>query len=132
MTPLEPIDLELLATTLRRTIYAAYRATCVGQRAPVTEKYYTRTSAPQIGDLVIETTTIGGMRHQNATDLDGIGLLEEVAWEKVVFSDPEFVWDEAENGRPHPTERVTYIRTLDGRRFRWVNACFVAAVADSF
>lgn len=127
----DPLDLERLATTLRRSIYNAYMATLVGDAPEVTKRYYKRASKPQIGDLVTEATTIGGMRHDNATDLDGVGILEDVTWEPVDFGDPDFVWDEAEEGRPHPTEQVFYIRTLDGRRFRWVNANFVAAVSEA-
>lgn len=124
------IDLETLATTLRRAIYNAYLATLVGTPAETTRRYYERAKEPKVGDLVTESTTVYGMRHENATDLDGVGILEEVAREKVDFGDPEFVWDEQAEGRPHPTEKVFYIRTLDGRRFRWVNASFVAAVSE--
>lgn len=126
---LAPVDLCNLATLVRRTIYNAYCATMVGNPAKVTSMYYDRASKPEIGDLVIESTTVHGMRHANATDLDGVGILEEIALEPFVFEgDPDFVWDEQVEGRPHPTERVYYIRTFDGRKFRWVNARMVAAV----
>lgn len=127
-----PMDVGSLATILRRTIYNAYLATLVGNPVDVTRRYYERAKAPQIGDLVTEASTVYGMRHEGATDLDGVGILEEIAWEKVVFGDPDFVWEEKVEGRPHPTEKVYYIRTLDGRRFRWTNANFVSAVSGRY
>lgn len=126
MTDKKPVPLEEIATAFRHLCYNAYTATLVGNPAKVTADFGDRMKDPKIGDFVIETSTV--YRSRGTGDIDAIGVLEEVAWEKVAFdSDPEFVWDEAVEGRPHPLERVTYIRTLDGRRFRWVNASFVAA-----
>lgn len=131
MDAIKPIALEAVATALRRNIYCAYSATLVGSPAEVTRRYSDRARTPQIGDMVIEASTVYGMRHENATDLDGVGILEEISQERVIFDgDPDFVWDEEEEGHPHPTEKVFYIRTLDGRRFRWTNANMVAAVTD--
>jgi hypothetical protein len=113
-------QLERLATTLRRFAYYAGRATLVGNPAQVTREFNDRMRNLQVGDLVIETTTVFGFRHSPASDLDGIGWLEEVALEHV-----QMEWDEETDG-PHPTEPVHYIRTFDGRRFRWVNASFEA------
>lgn len=122
-------DLAGLATMLRRSIYNAYRATLVGTPALVTARYQERSRFPVVGDLVIEASTV--YRSRGTADLDSVGILEEDCQEKVIFdSDPEFVWDEDVEGEPHPTERVFYIRTLDGRRFRWTNATMVAAVSD--
>lgn len=118
-------ELEKLATSIRRFADAAYGATLVGRAPDCTIDFNRRMRAPQIGDLVIETSTV--YRSRGTTDIDAVGYLEEVAREKVIFDDdPDFVWDETVEGQPHPTEPVTYIRTLDGRRFRWTNANFVA------
>lgn len=126
---LKPVDIETLATLMRRSIYNAYCATLIGTPVLVTKRYSERARSPQVGDLVIESSTVFGMRHDNASDLDGIGILEEIAREKVVWGDPDFVWDEDIEGQPHPTERIYYIRTFDGRRFRWENATMIAAVS---
>jgi hypothetical protein len=121
----QPVDLQALAKTLRRSIYNAYSATLIGGAPKVTARYSDRAMNPIIGDLVVESSTI----YQPRRDLDCVGFLEEIAWEKVIFGDPEFVWDEEVERRPHPTERIFYIRTLDGRRYRWSNANMVAAVS---
>ncbi len=122
---LRPIATKELASTLRRTIYNAYRATLVGNPAQVTELYSERARNPRVGDMVIESTTIHWPQH----DLNGVGILEEITHEPVVYGDG-FAWDEEAEGRPHPTERVFYLRTLDGRRARWTNADLVAAVTN--
>lgn len=123
--------MERLATLLRSALYNAYGAVLVGDQKPPTKRYFKRTTSPEVGDLVVEISTIHGMRHAGARSLDGIGFLEEIAREKVDFGNPEFVWDEDAQGKPHPTETVFYIRTFDGRRFRWINATFIAAVTDA-
>lgn len=129
MVDVNPIPLDEIATAFRRLCYNAYVATLVGSPAKVTADFGDRMKDPKVGDFVIETSTV--YRSRGTGDIDAVGVLEEVAWEKVAFDgDPDFVWDEAVEGRPHPLERVTYIRTLDGRRFRWVNASFIAAPAE--
>lgn len=123
------VNIEALATSVRRLINNAVNATSVGNPAQVTEQFYKRSQDLRLGDLVAEMSTV--YRSRGTSDIDAVGYLEEIAFEKVVFEgDPDFVWDEAVEGRPHPTERVYYIRTLDGRRFRWTNASFVAAPTE--
>lgn len=119
----EPVDLSVLATKIRHGIYSSYSATLVGGAAEVTRRQFQRMSSPQIGDLAAEQTTI-----YISPDIDAVGIIEEIAEEPVIFDDEEFVWDAEVEGKPHPLERVFYIRTLDGRRFRWTNANFIAAV----
>lgn len=120
-----------LATMMRGAGYNAYIATLVGSPAQVTERLNKRMMSPQVGDLVFESTTFGGvMRHKGGDDLDGVGILEEIAMIPVVYDDPEFVWDEVAEGMPHPTEKAWRIRTFDGRLFTWTNASIVAIVTD--
>lgn len=126
----EKMELEAIATAFRRSAYIAYRNTLIGNAPKCVSDTFARMSAPQIGDWVIETSTVYGFRHSPSSDLDGIGILEAVEWENVVFGDPEFVWDEETEGRPHPTEKIYYIRTMDGRQFRWSNASIVAVLTD--
>jgi hypothetical protein len=121
-------DLEAIATAFRQSAYMAYSNTLIGNGPECVHRAFKRMTSPQIGDWVIETSTIHGFRHKDGTDLDGIGVLEEIAWEKVDFGDCDFVWDEEAEGRPHPTEKISYIRTMDGRRFRWTNASIVAVL----
>jgi hypothetical protein len=122
---LKPIAVKELAAALRRTIYNAYCATLVGSPAAITEAYSERARDPRIGDMVIESTTIHHPRH----DLNGVGILEKIVQEPVDYG-ADFIWDEETEGRPHPTERVFYLRTLDGALARWTNANMVAAVSD--
>lgn len=126
----ETIGLEAIATAFRRSAYNAWSNVLIGNAPPDVQMAYERMRNPVVGDWVFEATTIYGMRHENATDLDGIGILEEDTREPFVFTDPDFIWDEESEGKPHPTERVFYIRTMDGRRFRWVNARLIAILTD--
>lgn len=121
-------ELEAIATAFRRCAYNAYLNTLVGSAPPRVIEALERMKNPRVGDWVIETTTVWmGTR----SDLDGIGILEEIAREPFVFSgDPDFVWDEEVEGAPHPTETVYYLRTMDGRRFRWTNASIVAVPTE--
>jgi hypothetical protein len=127
---MDATKLEAIATAFRRTAYNAYICTLIGNAPGIVIKAGNRMKNPVPGDWVIETSTIGGFRGKAMTDLDAIGVLDAIEWEPVDFGDPDFVWDEAVEGRPHPKERVYYILTMDGRRFRWVNANFVTAVTD--
>lgn len=127
------LDLEEVARTIGLSAYNAWTATLVGNPARTTADLNHRMRDVQLGDWVVETTTIlmssqrvGGRRPA----LDAVGKLLKITEEKVRYEDPDFVWDEAEEGRPHPTERCYYIRTLDNREFRWTNAMFVAVAAE--
>lgn len=109
---------EQVVRMLRWTAHHAYGFTLISG-PPKTKQWFDRLKDPRVGDLVYETTTI----HQPQHDMDGIGYLLRVEWEKVAWpNDPEFVWDEEAEGEPHPTEKVWYLRTLDGREARWTNA----------
>jgi hypothetical protein len=129
----EKMELEAIATAFRRSAYNAYSNTLISGPKIITDAF-NRMTNPQVGDWVIETSTVfmtrPRMRRSPSSDLDGVGILEEIAWENVQFPDPGFVWNEEEEGRPHPTEKIYYIRTLDGRRFRWSNASIIAAQTD--
>lgn len=123
-----PIDLDVLARKVRKGICSSYSSVLIGNAPPVTREYAKRMMNPQVGDLVAETTTNGRL---GGSDLNAVGILEEITREPVDFGDdPDFVWDEAVEGMPHPDEKIVYIRTFDGRRLRWSNAHFVAAVEE--
>lgn len=120
----DPIPFAMIASTLRRTIYNGWRAS-LGRDSAVAEAFYERSSNPRIGDMVIETSTV----HYASMDLKGVGTLLDIRDEPVDFKDEGYVWDEEAEGRPHPTERVYYLKALDGRVHRWVNASIIAAVS---
>jgi PAS domain-containing protein len=122
----DTIELSEIAAAMRIAAYNAYACTLIGTPPGIVVKAGDRIKNPQRGDWVIETSSIWrGQPH-----IDGIGILDAVEMEPVDFNDPDFVWDEASEGRPHPTERVYYLRTMDGRRFRWTNASIVAVYTD--
>lgn len=123
----QSLELLALATTMRRAIYNAYRAT-IGSNTEAMRAYQARANQPRVDDLVIEATSIHRVRHEGETDLDGIGTLEKIAWEPIGLGDPDFAWDEVEEG-PRPKEEAFYLRSFDGRRFRWIDAQIVAAVS---
>lgn len=119
------VDLEILATAIRGITYNAYTATLVGQAPRCVYRLGDRIRAVAVGDLVVETTSIRtGPRQGPLINLDAVGYLEEIAWEPIAVE-----WDEVADG-PTPTEKIYYIRTLDGRRFRWENANFISAPVD--
>lgn len=75
------------------------RAVMVGNPAPIVAEMWARMNAPQLGDLVLETST---MRRQ---DPDWLGRLVSI---QKLEGDCRFV-----------------IRTLDDREVSWVNATFI-------
>jgi len=124
-------ELEEIARAIGISTYLAYTTTLVGNPAPITTEYRDRVKDVRVGDMVVEVTTIlmsvtGG--HYRAA-LDAVGHLVKITQEPVVFS-AGFVWDEKEEGRPHPTETCTYIKTLDGREYRWTNASFISVPTE--
>ena len=110
--------LVVVAKVMREAAYAAWKGTLIGGAPEFLKRRFKRMQEPQVGDWVFECTTI----HMPERDLDAVGVLEEIAWEPVDFGAGAEPWNEAEEGRPHPTERIYYIRTLDGVRYRWSNA----------
>lgn len=120
-------ELEKLARDTALSIYNSYRNVLVGTAPQCVHDLYARFRDVRPGDLVLETTAF---LMPGRSALDGLGYLLRETWEPVVFSDPDFVWDEKAEGKPHPTERCYYIRTLDGREFRWTNASFISAPTD--
>lgn len=120
---LEPVDLKALATLVRRAIYNAYDGVLIGNCPAFIRKNFERMTHPQVGDLVIEASTV---RMPYTNDLNGVGVLEKITQEPFPFDEP---WDEAAEGRPWPKEQCYYFRTFDGRLFRWTNARVIAALS---
>lgn len=110
----------------RRLEATAADANSINPR-PETDVFRKRMDVLSVGALVYEVSTTG----MSDRDLDAVGWLEAETFEKVDFGEGADPWDEGAEGRPHPVEKVYYIRTLDGRRFRWHNARFRAAPLES-
>jgi len=79
--------------------------------------------AAVVGDFVFENTS---PPDETIPSINKVGWLQRIAHEPR-FSNDE--WKEMAEGRPCPTERAYYIRTLDGREFRWTNAQMIALPA---
>lgn len=124
--PFAPNMTEFLARHIIELACNLYGSTLRGQQCGKDRETQREMTDLRYGDLIVEQTA-GRMaaagKYTEAANC--VGILEEVAWEPVQFSDPDFVWDEKAEGTPHPTERIVYIRTLKGIRFRWHNASFI-------
>lgn len=128
------LDLEKLARDIAVSLYNASGSVLVGKAPPCVFALSHRFRDIRVGDLVVESTTalMDGRRGEKyyRPALDAVGYLLRITWEPIVFSDTTFVWDEEIEGQPHPTEKCTYIQTLDGREFRWTNASFISAPTE--
>lgn len=111
-----------IARVLRVSAYRAYLNTLIGAAPPCVQEAYKRMTHPRVGDWVIEISTI---YIASRSDVEGVGVLEEIAREPIDFLE----WDEAEDG-PVPEETVYYLRLIDGRRFRWSNASIIAVLSE--
>lgn len=114
-------DLEPIARLLQHATNTAWSLALQG--TPRSDDAYKHMGNIKPGDMVMETSTA---LMQSRPALDGIGELLRVVQEDVPFDD----WNVDTDG-PIPKERVYYIKTLDGREFRWTNATFVK-VPDYF
>jgi hypothetical protein len=120
--------IEKLASALRVATYNAYSATLIGANIGCVERLQERMAEVKVGDIVVETSTI--YMAPRRSHMDGIGILLRDVREPVNFGPDAEPWDEVAEGRPHPTERVVYIQTFDGREFRWENASFISVPSE--
>jgi hypothetical protein len=109
--------LNSLAIDIQASVYNSYRATLIGANIYVVNSLYERFKDVRPGDLVVETTTF---HMPGRAAIDAVGYLRRVVWEPIAE------WDD----EPRPTEKVFYIRTLDGREYRWTNADFISAPTE--
>ncbi len=126
-----------LQEAARLACYAAYAAYSAALRGDVPTGSY-RNFDPVVGQPVVESSTLGlwddperwakGERAHLNDVLNCIGVLERIEEEPICTEEH---WRDAESGygagpdEPVPKERAWYLRTLDGREFRWVNASFI-------
>ena len=122
-----------IAKVIRRMTVTAWNLS-IASASKYSDDVYNRMKRPAIGDCVVELTTVSGWRDETPNDIDAVGALLEIVNEpmrqgrsgdQTTEDQPLIEWDETTDG-PRPTELVYYIRTLDGRRFRWANASMIA------
>jgi hypothetical protein len=113
-----PFETKLIETLA----YNLYGATLVGNPAPIVKELGDRMIAYQVGDLVLECSTIYMDDRYGAR----LGKLARVAIEPMFT--PERWYQEMEAGPEEkiPEEKVWYLALPDGREFRWTNARFIA------
>lgn len=120
---------EQLIRLIEINAYGVYTG-MLGNFSAFAKSLYERIKAPQIGDLVLEISTLRHASH----DGNRLGqLLRDVR--EPVFTQvqiDEFAANGEDTTDPYfsQTERIVYIQTLDGREFRWHNADFIAVADD--
>lgn len=117
--------------------FQAYNNSLVGNPAPSVRAYFHRAHNPEVGDLVVETSTIW-MKKWNPAAL---GWLLEDTREPVqtdeehdaMLAEGDYWKESAEGHDAIPTERIFYIDVLDPEvpsPFRWHNASFIMIPAN--
>lgn len=112
--------LKASAAAIRSSAYAAYSMSLSGA-FPSAVSLYNWMKKMSPGDLVFETSTAW----YPDRDINAVGILEKIVREPISAVDPDFEWNEEEEGEPEPTWECFYIKTLDGRPYRWHNASFL-------
>lgn len=107
--------LELLAVSAN----IAWTNTLCGRQSPAQDYYFEQMKSPVVGDLVLETSSIG-----NADAIDRLGRLLSITREPMKNWDPD-------DDDP-PLETIWTIETFDGRKFAWSNADFIVVPEDAF
>ncbi len=121
----EPQRLAYLLRMVAINAYVAWSNTLIGNAPPAIHAQFERMKDPQVGDVVLETSTIWkASRYTNDTpsQFPGLGVLLRTADEPYPIDPDEYADDE-----PVPTEKVWYVRPLDGSvpEYRWTNASFI-------
>ncbi len=110
-------EAEQFARIIWSATMAAWGLAIGGDDYPNKRERFARMKNPQPGDFVVEQS--GGLRQLDCAA--AVGWLDRVEQEPA-FAEDE--WDIETDG-PMPLERVVYIKTIDGRDYRWVNCSFV-------
>jgi len=109
--PLSGYDNNDILEIVAASSYVAWTNVLCGTQNKAQDKYFERMSSPEVGDLVLETTT-----HGRVKAIDRIGRLLSVTTE------PYPDWEDDE---PAPTRDIWTIETFDGRDFKWENCSFI-------
>ena len=118
--------------------YAAYSNVLMAATAPRGKEIFERTSHPEVGDVVLETSTIWkAARHAEDTpkQFPNLGVLLRVVDEPIMtqdaldkmHADGDYYERAGETLADIPKERVWYLQPLDGSvpEYRWTNASFI-------
>ena len=105
--------------------YELYCATLVGHQPPAISELFRRMNSPQVGDLVLETSSI------LARDRDGyrLGKLIRVNYE-LVMSREEWVASGESELDQIPRHRVWTLELPNGEEVDWENATFIAVPTE--
>ena len=107
--------------------YAHYTACREARESPEHQALYRRITHPQVGDLVLEISTI---RDPSLVGLR-LGRLERVAIEESPVSAEDREWYRTHYPTtPLPSGRFWYLRLIDGRLHRWYGARFITVLTD--
>lgn len=120
--PWSPASAEV-AEIIAHAASAVYGLSLVGSGQGWSMAMHRRISAPEPDDVVCEISAVLTPTTQR------VGRLLRIAMEPIDFGEAADPWNEDEEGRPHPVEKVFYIADLEGTERRWVNAKFVALPA---
>ena len=129
--PITRVQLQQAARLAAYSAYAAYMATLRGDVPAGSHQNF----QPEVGVPVVEISTIGmwdNLVHYKLDEsrehlrdvLNCIGTLERIANEPLYTPEQWVEMGESEND-PISSQKAWYIRTLDGREFRWENALFI-------
>jgi hypothetical protein len=124
--------IRLLAVNAREL----YSSTLVGNPAPATKELGEIIKNPKVGDLVLELSRaiyiyadqFPGRYDEELKESAYMGRLISIT-EEPIDRNSEEKWDEKEEGRPVPLEKVWVIeKLLDGSVVRWSNANFIKVI----
>jgi hypothetical protein len=114
---------------LAMSAYQLWIAMLHGGDVPSHDVMRARMKAPEVGDIVMETSTIG----HRIRDHVRIGRLLRVTREPV-FTPEKWAEGGGTPDEPIPDERVVYIKPLvadvPGGEYRWTNADFIVVAED--
>jgi len=115
----ENIDINSLLEVLASTAYISYTNCLFGSCPEFLHKYYERISNPEIGDLVLEISSV-----KRVPAINRIGELISIK--------PEPYPDWEDEDEPAPERNIWTIKCLDKNIFRWENCSFISIPEDSF
>lgn len=98
---------EQAARLIATSAYVAYTLALKGHSNPSCEHYANVANAPQIGDFVTETSTLGRALRDGHSLVSHVGRVRRIVHSEHVV-----------------------IETLDGRYYEWTNASFVVVPDD--
>lgn len=105
---------------LEANAYRVYQTALSGALGSGQDSLWKKISNPEVGDLVLETTTLWSAN----SDGKRLGRLMSIAREEYPISEDDRK-QYLDRGESTPHEKVYYLELLDGREMRWTNASFI-------